>query len=90
MSHASKVGLRVPGSLLVRTIIQKLGIPIIGTSANFHKQKSVSTYEDLDPSLIKLVDFVLKGECVGKIESTIVDATKSPAKVIRNGAVKLV
>lgn len=85
-----KIGLRIPGSLLVRTIIQKLGIPIIGTSANFHKQKSVSKYSDLDPNLIKLVDFVIKGECGSKMESTILDATMSPAKVIRNGAIKLV
>lgn len=84
-----KIGLRMPDSEIARSIIEKLGLPIIGTSANFHTQAAVARYEDLDPKLIKLADYVISGECEKKMESTVVDATISPVKILREGVVKI-
>lgn len=82
-----KIGLRVPDSDLVRSIIRKLDAPIIGTSANFHGQKSATKYDELDKKLIDKVDFVIKGNCRLKQESTVVDATFNPPRILRRGAV---
>ncbi len=82
-----KIGLRIPDSALVKSIIKKLDEPIIGTSANFHGQKSATSYGQLDKKLTKKVDLVIKGECKLKQESTVVDATFSPPRILRRGAV---
>lgn len=84
-----KIGLRMPDSDIVKNIIDKLGKPIIGTSANFHKQPPVTKSEDLDSRLVNLADYVIRGECKEKAESTVVDATMTPVKILREGVVKI-
>lgn len=83
-----KYGFRMPDSDVVRSIVDKVG-PIIGTSANFHGQKAVSASKDLDPKLVELADFLVEGESEGGVESTVIDATTEPSKIIRQGAVRL-
>jgi len=85
-----KIGFRMPKSDLVKSLIDQIGIPIIGTSANFRGQKAVKNYQELDPKIIKLADLVIKGECKKGIESTVVDATFDPPKILRQGAVTLI
>lgn len=84
-----KIGLRMPASERVLSVIEQLGAPIVGTSANFHGQKPPSSQSELDPKLVALVDFVLGGNCEKGIESTVIDTTVSPAKILRRGAVNL-
>ena len=84
-----KIGFRMPNSALVRLIIDKVGKPIIGTSANFHGHPTPKSYEELDPDFIKLVDYVIKGKCKGGVESTVADATVNPPKILRLGAVRI-
>ncbi len=84
-----KMGFRMPDSNLVKSMIDRIGIPIIGTSANFHGQKPLTRFKDLDPKLIELADMTISGECQKGIESTVVDATVSPPKILRQGAVKI-
>ena len=79
----------MPDSNLIRSLINKVGVPIIGTSANFYGKKPVKRFKDLAPKLVGLADFVIKGECQGGIESTVVDATVDPPKVLRKGAITL-
>lgn len=88
LEHA-KLGFRMPDSSLVMTLIEKAGKPIIGTSANFHGATAPKSFEELDPEFIKLADYVLKGECKLGVESTVVDVTFNPPKILRQGAVSL-
>lgn len=88
-NDSKKIGFRMPKSKLLLLIIKKVGVPIIGTSANFHGANTSAKFEDLDPKLIKLADYVIKGECLGKVESTVVDATVAPPKILRRGVVNL-
>lgn len=87
-SH-QKVGFRMPDSSLVRSLIEGVGVPVIGTSANFHGSNVPKSFKELDSGLIKLADFVVEGKCKQGIESTVVDATINPPKILRQGAVKL-
>jgi hypothetical protein len=70
-------------------VIETVGVPILGPSANFHGDKTPFLLEDLDPELIQKVDFVLPGVCKKKVVSTVVDCTVNPYIVLRQGAVNL-
>lgn len=83
------LGVRIPNHALARAIIRGVGVPILGPSANFHGEKTPYKMVDLDKDLVKLVDFVVPGECsVGKV-STVVDCSVKPWKIIREGAIKI-
>jgi L-threonylcarbamoyladenylate synthase len=83
------IGLRKPNHDTAIAIIEKTGIPILGPSANFHGNSTPYRFEDLDPELITLVDFVVPGECSLKQASTVVDCTTDPYSIVRPGAVTL-
>lgn len=83
------VGVRIPDSQVALEIIRRLGKPIVGTSANFHGQPTPYDFSSVDRDLITLVDGIVEGECSLKQESTVVDCTVTPRKVVRQGAVKL-
>lgn len=81
------VGLRQPSHDVALSIIKGAGVPIVGPSANFHGLATPYTFEALDPALVKLVDFVVPGECTRKQASTVVDCSIDPYAIIRQGAV---
>lgn len=81
------VGLRMPDHQIPLKIIDKLNVPIIGTSANFSGQSTPYSFESLDDNIIKLCDGVLNGVCNIKRVSTVVDCTSGKFKIIRQGAV---
>ncbi len=83
------VGLRMPNHKMPLQIIAAVGVPILGPSANFHGNFTPFRQEDLDPELVKLVDFVVPGECTLKQASTVVDCSVDPYRVTRQGAVVL-
>ncbi|MBM3944197.1 MAG: threonylcarbamoyl-AMP synthase [SAR202 cluster bacterium] len=89
---AGTVALRVPDSELVRDIVQRLGAPITGTSANRSGRPGLTTAEAVVKELDGLVDLVLDygaGEQPGGQASTIVDVTGTPLRVLREGPVPL-
>ncbi|MBL7159732.1 threonylcarbamoyl-AMP synthase [Candidatus Microgenomates bacterium] len=83
------LGVRVPDHQIPLLLIKELGMPMIGTSANFHGEKTAYCFEDLNQELIKKVDYVIKGECQKGKASTVIDCSKKPWKVLRQGLVKI-
>ena len=83
------LGVRMPDHEIPLALIRQVGIPLLGPSANFHGEKTPYTYADLDKNLVKLVDFVIEGKCKGKLASTVVDCTRNPFHIAREGAVKV-
>ena len=82
------IGLRVPDHPLPRALVQELGIAIVGTSANRHGAPSPVTAQQVAFDLGDAVDLILDGgRCPIGRESTVVDATTSHVRVIRQGAV---
>lgn len=82
-----EIGFRMPNHKLVLDLIEKADVAIIGTSANFHGEPSPKRFEDLDPALIKLADFTLRGHCHLGVESTVIDITVNPPKILRKGTI---
>ena len=83
------VGIRFPNHPVPQMLIDGVRVPIVGPSANFHGKPTPFTFASLDQEFIKLVDFVVPGECKGKLSSTVVDCTTVPYTIIRQGAVEL-
>lgn len=91
------VGLRMPNHEVPLKIIEAVGAPILGPSANFHGVPTPYRSQDLDPELIKLVDFVVSevvksreaGSSSAGQASTVVDCSIEPYRILRQGAVRL-
>lgn len=84
----NNLGVRMPNHETALEIIKGVGVPILGPSANFHGEQTPFSFEELDPELVKLVDYVVPGECKIKETSTVVDCSVEPWKVLRKGAIE--
>jgi len=84
------LGVRFPNNSQLQELIKGVGVPIVAPSANFAGLKTPFRFEDLDPRLIKLADYVFEGNVpIDGKPSTIIDCTAEPWKVVRQGAVKI-
>lgn len=83
------LGVRVPNNEKILEIIELSGVPVLGPSANFHGEKTPYSYKELNKDLIKLVDFVVEGEVAVKQASTVLDCSKKPWTILRQGAIDI-
>jgi len=82
------IAVRVPDHLVCRAIIQHLGNPIIGTSANISEQPVALTAEEVEQQLGGKIDFIIDGgKCPGGKESTVVDVTYEAPMILRRGII---
>lgn len=80
------VALRCPDHPLARRLIAKAGIPLAAPSANRSEAVSPTTAQHVLTGLGHRIDLILDGGgCVRGIESTVVDCTTSPPRVLRPG-----
>lgn len=85
----STLGVRMPNHSVALKIIKKIGVPILGPSANFSSEKTPYSFNQLDKDLIKFVDLVLPSGNLGREASTVIDCSVEPWKVLRQGTVKV-
>lgn len=83
------LGVRMPKHETILKIIEQLEVPLLGPSANFKNKKTPYDISDVDPELIKKVDFVLSGKTKYKNISTVIDCSLKPWKILREGVIKL-
>jgi len=83
------LGARMPENKTALSIIKGVGVPVLGPSANFSGGQTPYSFENLDPELLKLVDFVVPGGNLGQETSTVIDCSVVPWKVLRQGATKV-
>ncbi len=82
------VGVRVPALALTRELIESTGIPLVGTSANRSGHPPCSKPEDVMNQLGGKIELILdQGDTQGSAPSTILDLTREPARLVREGAV---
>jgi len=88
-SGGHTVAIRVSPHPVAVAIVDKLGIPITGTSANRSGKPSPVTADQVRDQLGDTVDYIIDGgQCPGGIESTIIDVTKDIPVILREGAIK--
>lgn len=86
---SDKVAVRMPDHEVPLKLIEKLGKPIVVPSANITGRPSPMSYTHVIEDIGDKIDAVIVGECSVGIESTIVDVTTKPARVLRLGAVRV-
>lgn len=83
------VGLRVPDHQVALKIIEGIDCALLGSSANFPGSPTPYRFEDLDPELVGLVDYVVPGQTNGSEASTVINTIVSPWQILRDGAIKV-
>jgi L-threonylcarbamoyladenylate synthase len=88
LASGSTIAVRFPDHPTCLAIIQQLGNPIIGTSANISGQPAAFTAEEVGQQLVGKVDFIINGgKCPGGNESTVVDVTHELPIILRQGII---
>lgn len=83
------IGIRMPNNKIILEIIKGVGVPILGPSANFHGESTPYAKEELNKELVKLIDYVVDGQCELKKPSTVIDCTVKPWSILRQGGIKV-
>lgn len=82
------VAVRIPAHPIPVALIDALGAPVIGTSANLSGKPSALTADEVYSQFGNKIDLVIDGgKCPGGRESTIVDVTGETPVVLREGAI---
>jgi L-threonylcarbamoyladenylate synthase len=83
-----KIAVRVPNHPIPIALVEGLGAPITGTSANRSGRPSPMTAEEVHRQLGDRVDLIVDGGiCPGGSESTVIDLTEDPPRMLRQGAI---
>lgn len=86
--NTGRVALRWPNSRIVPCLVQELGGPITGTSANLSGEPSCSNAADLMKQLGKRLPLILDaGDTGGSMASTIVSIRGDEWVIVREGAI---
>ncbi|MBE6908421.1 MAG: threonylcarbamoyl-AMP synthase [Ruminococcaceae bacterium] len=84
------VGMRCPDHAVTRAIIEAAGVPVAAPSANTSGRPSCTTAAhvraDMDGKINGVVD---GGDCAVGVESTIIDLTCDPPRLLRPGGLPL-
>jgi len=87
-SGGNTIAIRISSHPVAIALIEGLGVPITGTSANISGKPSPVTADEVLHQLDNSVDLIIDGgKCPGGIESTIIDVTKEVPVIIREGAI---
>lgn len=82
------VAVRCPNHPVTLALLFELGRPLVGPSANISGQVSPTTAAHVRSAFAPDEVFVLDGgPCDGGIESTVVDLTSTPARILRPGLI---
>jgi L-threonylcarbamoyladenylate synthase len=88
LANEATVALRIPDEDIVRDIVHTLGEAITGTSANRSGQAAPTSAAQAAMQLGDLIPLVIDGGTRRGGESTVIDITTTPARILREGAVK--
>ena len=83
------IAIRIPDHRFVLDLLEKVGVPMLVTSANLSDYPSCRTYHEVMEQLDGRIDAIVDGQCGSGVASTIVDVTCRPFKILREGAISL-
>lgn len=84
----SKVAVRVPAHPIPIALVEGVGAPITGTSANLSGKPNPVTAEEVRRQLGNCIDLIIDGgRCQGDVASTVIDLTGEHPLILREGVV---
>ncbi len=88
LAPGRSIAVRVPNHPVCLTLIQHLGNPIIGTSANISGQLPALSAAEVGQQLGEKIDFIINGgKSPGGKESTVVDVSSQEPVILRRGII---
>lgn len=79
------IGIRLPAFPLLEAVLLAFGKPVFTTTARNEHGDLLQSPSDLHHALQQVVDLIIESEPIVPIESTIVDATSEPPRLVRAG-----
>ena len=87
--NGQKIGFRMPDNKVALSLIKESGVPVVATSANISEEAPPTSTEEVLKQLDGKADILLDaGPTDIGVESTIIDMTITPPKILREGAIK--
>lgn len=84
------VGMRCPDHSICRAVIRAAGVPVAAPSGNTSGRPSPTSVTDMLEDMNGKIDAILDGgDCQVGVESTIIDLTCTPPRLLRPGGVPL-
>jgi tRNA threonylcarbamoyl adenosine modification protein (Sua5/YciO/YrdC/YwlC family) len=84
-SKKSTIGLRIPNNTICKTIVSELGHPILSASLPESELEAYTEPETIYETYRNVVDIVIHSGVGHIVPSTIVDLTKEPYELVRQG-----
>ncbi len=82
------VAIRFPENEIARELIKKSGVPVAAPSANLSGRPSPTTAAHVAEDLSDKIDYIIDGgPCRVGLESTVIDLTVTPPRILRPGGV---
>ena len=88
ISGTNKIAVRMPNHKILLDIIEEVGHPITGTSANISGEQYVHNIEIIREKFGDSIDILQDNEIADSEPSTIVDCTSKEIQLIREGVIK--
>jgi len=88
-ADTGKIGIRLPASSFLLWLLEGLDMAITATSANPSGLLPPATAELVETYFSRNIDLIIDaGRVDGILESTVIDATETPMRLIREGMIK--
>ena len=88
-AQGDTLAVRVPDDPFLSALLPLTG-PIFSTSVNLSGSPALTSIVDIIPAFKDKVDFIIeKKDIKGGVGSTLLDATKRPCRILRQGAYKV-
>jgi L-threonylcarbamoyladenylate synthase len=88
LAGSETVALRQPDNAIAQAVVEALGTPVTGTSANLSGGNDPVSADEVRRQIGDRVDFILDtGPCPVGVSSTLVDCTADEPVILREGAI---
>jgi len=84
-SRQKTIGIRVPKHEITQALVRELGRPMVSTTASVNHGEPLIDPDEID-SVFHGLGLVLDGGVGGLRATTVIDLTKSPPEIVREGA----
>lgn len=81
------IGIRVPDSSYVKSLIKKVGKPLLVTSANKSGEPTTKVFEEVVEVFDGELKAIVEGKCESLIPTTIVNLSKDSLSLVREGPI---
>lgn len=87
-SNFNTIGFRIPQNKFLLDLIESIGMPIVGTSANISNFPSAKTAKEASEIFINKIPLIIEDDSsISGLESTIVSLANKNFKILRTGEI---